>query len=103
MTSSPADPVLRLSLALALVRKERRLAAIVVALVVLLVSLWVAVEQNRPSSPFNPAELEKLSDLPLPPPAAAPMEVRTPAPYSGEISTGWVRGVRTRGVRGVPT
>lgn len=101
MTSSPADPVLRLSLALALVRKERRLAAIVVALVVLLVSLWVAVEQNRPSSPFNPAELEKLSDLPLPPPAAAPggphprtlvtQDLRGP----GETFAGRVRGVPT--------
>jgi len=60
------DPIVRISLVFAWIRKERKLLVAVIVAAVIGLSVYVQLTTNDPG-PFNQAELRHMSNLPLAP------------------------------------
>ncbi len=72
------DPVMRISVALAWMRKERKLLVAVIVACLIGLSVYVQLTTNDPG-PFNGAELHHMSNLPLAPgPATSRVDLGSP-------------------------
>ncbi len=60
------DPIVRMSVALAWMRRERKLLIAVIVACVIGLSVYIQLTTNDPG-PFNSAELRHMSNLPLAP------------------------------------